>query len=93
MSRGKLTVSKEDYVKAIWHLTASQQPATGNRLSKELGVTPPAVSRALQRLHSDRMDLMQLHNVGASASDAAATIMSKAPAILVQRSMADLPLA
>lgn len=53
MSRGKLTGSKEDYVKAIWHLTASRQPATGNRLSRELSVTPPAVSRALQRLQAD----------------------------------------
>lgn len=53
MSREKLTRSKEDYIKAIWHLGASHQSATGNHLSQELGVTPPAVSRALQRLQTD----------------------------------------
>ncbi len=55
----KLTVSKEDYLKAIW--TLSERVAEGkneagtNDLAEMLEVSPPAVSRMLKRMESESL--------------------------------------
>ncbi len=55
----KLTVSKEDYLKAIWSL--SERSAVGkseagtNDLAETLLVSPPAVSRMLKRMEKESL--------------------------------------
>ncbi len=51
----KVTVSKEDYLKAIWTLSeretsGEQQEAMTNDLAEILQVSPPAVSRMLKQM-------------------------------------------
>jgi len=50
----KLTVSKEDYLKAIWNLSErraeGKSEAGTNDLSVMLGVSPPAVSKMLKQM-------------------------------------------
>ena len=50
----KLTVSKEDYLKAIWSLSErraeGKSEAGTNDLSALLGVSPPAVSKMLKQM-------------------------------------------
>ena len=50
----KLTVSKEDYLKAIWSLsersTAEKTEAGTNDLAERLQVSPPAVSKMLKQM-------------------------------------------
>ena len=50
----KLTVSKEDYLKAIWSLSErraeGKSEAGTNDLSVMLGVSPPAVSKMLKQM-------------------------------------------
>jgi len=50
----KLTVSKEDYLKAIWSLserqTAEKTEAGTNALAEMLQVSPPAVSKMLKQM-------------------------------------------
>ncbi len=48
-----LTVSKEDYLKAIAEAEAEGQPVIGARLAHWLSVTPPAVTFAIKRLTKD----------------------------------------
>ena len=48
-----LTVSKEDYLKAIAEAEAEGQPVIGARLARWLSVTPPAVTFAVKRLTKD----------------------------------------
>jgi DtxR family Mn-dependent transcriptional regulator len=48
-----LTVSKEDYLKAIAEAEAEGQPVIGARLAHWLSVTPPAVTFAVKRLIKD----------------------------------------
>ena len=48
-----LTVSKEDYLKAIAEAEADGQPVIGARLAHWLSVTPPAVTFAVKRLTKD----------------------------------------
>src|SRR6266849_4554898 len=48
-----LTVSKEDYLKAIAEAEAEGQPVIGARLAHWLSVTPPAVTFAVKRLTKD----------------------------------------
>src|SRR5713101_2347642 len=48
-----LTVSKEDYLKAIAEAEAEGQPVIGARLAHWLSVTPPAVTFSVKRLTKD----------------------------------------
>lgn len=53
-SAKKLTVSKEDYLKAIWSLSerraGEKTEAATNDLAEMLNVSPPAVSRMLKQM-------------------------------------------
>ena len=49
MKQPKTSVSREDYLKAIWEMLEEGQPPISARLAEELGVTPPAVTAALKR--------------------------------------------
>lgn len=53
MRRDKTSVSREDYLKAIWEIVQEEQEPISARLAEELGVTPPAVTAALKRLARD----------------------------------------
>ena len=53
MPREKTSVSREDYLKAIWEMVQSDQEPISARLAEDLGVTPPAVTAALKRLARD----------------------------------------
>src|SRR5260370_42658613 len=53
MPREKTSVSREDYLKAIWEMVQEEQEPISARLAEELGVTPPAVTAALKRLARD----------------------------------------
>ncbi|MBI3016299.1 MAG: metal-dependent transcriptional regulator [Candidatus Tectomicrobia bacterium] len=44
------TVSKENYLKTIWHLQYEGQSPIAARLAEELAVSPPAVTAALKRM-------------------------------------------
>jgi len=50
MPREKTSVSREDYLKAIWEIVQQGQPPISARLAKDLAVTPPAVTAALKRM-------------------------------------------
>ncbi len=55
----KLTVSKEDYLKAIWTLSERvderKSEAGTNDLAEMLAVSPPAVSRMLKRMERESL--------------------------------------
>ncbi|MBA3784574.1 MAG: metal-dependent transcriptional regulator [Acidobacteria bacterium] len=55
----KLTVSKEDYLKAIWSLSErraeGKSEAGTNDLAEMLAVSPPAVSRMLKRMEKQSL--------------------------------------
>lgn len=53
MRREKTSVSREDYLKAVWEIVQEEQDPISARLAEELGVTPPAVTAALKRLTRD----------------------------------------
>lgn len=53
MPREKTSVSREDYLKAIWEMLQEEREPISARLAEELGVTPPAVTAALKRLARD----------------------------------------
>jgi DtxR family Mn-dependent transcriptional regulator len=53
MPREKTSVSREDYLKAIWEIVQEEQAPISARLAEELGVTPPAVTAALKRMTRD----------------------------------------
>jgi len=53
MWRDKTSVSREDYLKAIWEIVQEEQEPISARLAEELGVTPPAVTAAVKRLARD----------------------------------------
>ncbi|MBI3696666.1 MAG: metal-dependent transcriptional regulator [Acidobacteria bacterium] len=55
MSRPRLEVSREDYIKTVWELSATGEKVIAAQLCRELGVSSAAVSKALQRLHRDRL--------------------------------------
>ena len=58
-AKKKLTVSKEDYLKAIWSLsereTAGKTEAGTNDLAEMLHVSPPAVSKMLKQMESQSL--------------------------------------
>ena len=62
MKRQKTSVSREDYLKAIWEMLEEGQSPISARLAEELGVTPPAVTAALKRLTRD--DLVRVDRTG-----------------------------
>ena len=49
MSRPRFAVSREDYVKSLWELSAEGHPVISAHLCRELGVSSAAVSKALDR--------------------------------------------
>jgi len=51
--REKTSVSREDYLKAIWEMVQEEQEPISARLAEELEVTPPAVTAALKRMTRD----------------------------------------
>ena len=51
----RLTVSKEDYLKAIAEAESEEGAAIGATIARWLGVTPPAVALALRRLRRDKL--------------------------------------
>jgi len=55
----KLTVSKEDYLKAIWSLSErraeGKSEAGTNDLAEMLAVSPPAVSRMIKRMENESL--------------------------------------
>ena len=53
MPRNTPSVSREDYLKAIWELVQDEQAPISARLAEELSVTPPAVTAALKRMTRD----------------------------------------
>jgi DtxR family Mn-dependent transcriptional regulator len=53
LPRETTSVSREDYLKAIWELAQEDHAPIGARLAEELGVTPPAVTAALKRMTRD----------------------------------------
>ncbi len=58
----KLTVSKEDYLKAIAEAESEEGAVIAATISRWLSVTPPAVALALRRLRRDK--LVQLDRKG-----------------------------
>ncbi len=55
MSRPHFAVSREDYLKTLWELSAGGEKVIAAQLCRELGVSSAAVSKALQRLVRDRL--------------------------------------
>ncbi|MFY9689237.1 MAG: metal-dependent transcriptional regulator [Candidatus Acidiferrales bacterium] len=53
MPRQTTSVSREDYLKAIWEIVQEEQAPISARLAEDLGVTPPAVTAALKRMARD----------------------------------------
>jgi DtxR family transcriptional regulator, Mn-dependent transcriptional regulator len=53
MPREKTSMSREDYLKAIWDMVQEEREPISARLAEELGVTPPAVTAALKRMTRD----------------------------------------
>jgi DtxR family transcriptional regulator, Mn-dependent transcriptional regulator len=53
LPRETTSVSREDYLKAIWEFVQDEQAPISARLAEELGVTPPAVTAALKRMTRD----------------------------------------
>lgn len=51
----ELTVSKEDYLKAIAEAESEEGSAIAATIARWLGVTPPAVTLALRRLRRDKL--------------------------------------
>jgi DtxR family Mn-dependent transcriptional regulator len=53
LPRINTSVSREDYLKAIWEMLEENQEPISARLAEELEVTPPAVTAALKRMARD----------------------------------------
>ena len=53
MQRNNTSVSREDYLKAIWEMLEENHEPISARLAEELEVTPPAVTAALKRMARD----------------------------------------
>jgi len=62
LKQQKTSVSREDYLKAIWEMLEEGRTPISARLAEELGVTPPAVTNALKRLTRD--DLVRVDRTG-----------------------------
>ena len=55
MSHLKLTISKEDYLKAIAEAQNEEEPVIAATIARWLKITPPAVALALRRLQRDNL--------------------------------------
>lgn len=55
MSHLKLTISKEDYLKAIAEAESEEASVIAATIARWLGVSPPAVALALRRLRRDKL--------------------------------------
>jgi len=55
VSHLKLTISKEDYLKAIAEAESEEGSVIAATIARWLGVTPPAVALALRRLRRDKL--------------------------------------
>jgi DtxR family transcriptional regulator, Mn-dependent transcriptional regulator len=53
LQRYKTSVSREDYLKAIWEMLEENQVPISARLAEELDVPPPAVTAAIKRMARD----------------------------------------
>jgi DtxR family Mn-dependent transcriptional regulator len=62
LKQQKTSVSREDYLKAIWEMLEEGRTPISARLAEELGVTPPAVTNALKRLTRD--DFVRIDRTG-----------------------------
>jgi len=51
----KLTISKEDYLKAIAEAESEAEPVIAATIARWLKITPPAVALALRRLERDKL--------------------------------------
>jgi DtxR family Mn-dependent transcriptional regulator len=51
----KLTISKEDYLKAIAEAETEEEPVIAATIARWLKITPPAVALALRRLERDKL--------------------------------------
>jgi DtxR family Mn-dependent transcriptional regulator len=51
----KLTISKEDYLKAIAETESEEEPVIAATIARWLKITPPAVALALRRLERDKL--------------------------------------
>ncbi len=51
----KLTISKEDYLKAIAEAESEEEPVIAATIARWLKITPPAVALALRRLERDKL--------------------------------------
>ena len=51
----KLTISKEDYLKAIAQAESEEEPVIAAMIARWLKITPPAVALALRRLQRDKL--------------------------------------
>ncbi|MGB7592080.1 MAG: metal-dependent transcriptional regulator [Terriglobia bacterium] len=51
----KLTISKEDYLKAIAEAESEEEPVIAATIARWLKITPPAVALALRRLQRDKL--------------------------------------
>ena len=61
MLRDNLTQSIEDYLKAIFELTRTQERASTNQISQRMGVTPASVTGMLKRLAAYDPPLLEYH--------------------------------
>ena len=88
MRREKTSVSREDYLKAIWEMVQEEQEPISARLAEELGVTPPAVTAALKRLARDGLLVVRrdgriaLTRKGSGIADHLWTVTLARPTIL-----------
>ena len=73
MPREKTSVSREDYLKAIWEMVQEEHEPISARLAEELGVTPPAVTAALKRLTRDGLSSCAAMAASRSREKAAAS--------------------
>ena len=51
----KLTISKEDYLKAIAEAETEEETVIAATIARWLKITPPAVALALRRLERDKL--------------------------------------
>src|SRR6267378_2365943 len=95
MPREKTSVSREDYLKAIWEMVQEEQEPISARLAEELGVTPPAVTAALKRMTRDgllrvgRSGCIALTRKGSGMADHLAMRHQLAEKLLLARFGAD----
>jgi DtxR family Mn-dependent transcriptional regulator len=61
LPRETTSVSREDYLKAIWEFEQDDQAPISARLAEELSVTPPAVTAALKRMTRDGLLRIERH--------------------------------